>query len=123
MGHRWLERPGGKILASNVSTVHIICLEVSTSSSVPISDTSAMSSVVVVHIFYVVLPWFVVRAFAGDCGVTTSNKARGYHITYWVCCFPMGHTTSLLLSLHCLDKELSHIVSLKPSFLFSHGLS
>lgn len=63
------------------------------------------------HIFYIapdaVLPWFVVRAFTGDYGVTTSNKTRGYTIAYWVCCLPMGHTTSLLLSLHCLDEELN----------------
>ena len=79
------------------------------------------------HVFYIVpnavLPWFVVRAFTGDCGATTSNKARGYHIAYWVCCLPMGNTTSLLLCLHCLDEELSQIVSLKPTLLFSHGLS
>lgn len=69
MGGRQLDRPGGKILASNMSTVHIIRLEVSTGSSVLISHRSAVSSVVMGHIFYVmpnaVLPWFVVRAFTG----------------------------------------------------------
>lgn len=56
------------------------------------------------------MPWFVVRAFTGDRGVTTTNKARGYHTGYWVC-LPMGHTTSLLLSRHCLAEELrlSHL--------------
>ena len=86
-----------------------------------------MSPVVMGHVFYIVpnavLPWFVVRAFTGDCGVTTSNKARGYHIAYWICCLPMGNTTSLLPCLHCLYEELSQIVSLKPTLLFSHGLS
>jgi len=83
--------------------------------------------VAVGHVFYImsnaVLAWVVIRAFTGDCGVTTSNKARGYHIAHWVCCLPVGQTTSLLLSLCCLEEELRQIVSLKRTLLFSHGLS